>query len=843
MYQSNFPERTGQAGVAANAPVGHAELPADRIIRRLAELGYDPRPVGHRKWESRCPGHKGTRRNLSITETSDGTVLLRCHHVDDAGHNCPNAAILAVLGFELRDLFLPKLGPRRGPGKAKAGVTARPAGKDKPARKPALFDSPADAAEFLARKLGGKTGHWVYRDAGGAAVLVVYRFDTAKGKQYRPVSLDRESGRWRVGDPEGPLPLYRREEIDGADTVFFQEGEKCSDLVRGLGLVATTTAHGAGSAHKSDLSPLAGKTVVIVPDVGPAGEGYARAVADLLSKLSPPAQVKVLRLPGLTDDGDDIEQWAQARPGRTADELRAELLALAAAAPAVEPRHELRVISAEADKGSNDEVKPNEAPDDPHRLARLFRDARCTHPDGLTLRYWQGEWHEWHDGSYRPVMTEDIRARVTRDTKTEFDRVNVAELVQWGSDRDDSKGTIDDGFGKKGKPKARKVTGSLISNVALALSSYTLLPPHTAQPAWLTDSPPFPAEDVLPTRNSLVYLPGLVSGSVDAIRKPTPLFFAPYSLGYDFDAAASMPSYWLSFLGQLWPDDPESVAALQEWMGYLLTPDTSHQKIMMMIGPKRSGKGTIARIIRAMIGAENVANPTLAGLATNFGVAPLIGKPAAIITDARLSGRTDIAQVVERLLAISGEDSQTVDRKHQSAWNGKLSTRFMLISNELPRLSDTSGALAGRMVLLRLTQSFYGKEDRSLTAKLMGELPGILLWSIEGWRRLRERGYFAQPASGRAMAEKLEELASPVGTFLKERCREAPDAEVGCPELYDAWREWCREHGKDFTGDAMAFGRDLHAVLPHLETPNRRIPGGKRQRFYKGVALVNDFAG
>ena len=171
-----------------------------------------------------------------------------------------------------------------------------------------------------------------------------------------------------------------------------------------------------------------------------------------------------------------------------------------------------------------------------------------------------------------------------------------------------------------------------------------------------------------------------------------------------------------------------------------------------------------------MIGPENVAGPTLSGLATNFGLQPLIGKPLAIISDARLSGKSDAAVVVERLLSITGEDALTIDRKHLPAWTGTLPTKFALISNELPRLSDSSGALAGRLILLQLTRSFYGREDHGLTDLLMTELPGILLWAIEGWRRLRERGHFLQPDSGRQMIEEMEDLASPIGAFLKERC-------------------------------------------------------------------------
>src|SRR5262249_16435837 len=146
-------------------------------------------------------------------------------------------------------------------------------------------------------------------------------------------------------------------------------------------------------------------------------------------------------------------------------------------------------------------------------------------------------------------------------------------------------------------------------------------------------------------------------------------------------------------LAQLWPNDPQSIETLQDWLGYLLTQDTRQQKMLVIVGPRRSGKGTIARIIRAMIGEENVTGPTLAGLAPNFGLWSLLGKPVAIVSDARLSHRTDSAIVTERLLSITGEDALTVDRKCMEPVTVKLPTRFVILTNELPRLGDSSGAL------------------------------------------------------------------------------------------------------------------------------------------------------
>ena len=67
--------------------------------------------------------------------------------------------------------------------------------------------------------------------------------------------------------------------------------------------------------------------------------------------------------------------------------------------------------------------------------------------------------------------------------------------------------------------------------------------------------------------------------------------------------------------------------------------------------------------------------------------------------------------ITERLLSISGEDSLTVDRKYREPWTGKLPSRFLILSNELPRLTDSSGALASRFVMLTMVTSFYGRED------------------------------------------------------------------------------------------------------------------------------------
>jgi putative DNA primase/helicase len=500
----------------------------------------------------------------------------------------------------------------------------------------------------------------------------------------------------------------------------------------------------------------------------------------------------------------------------------------------------------------------------PHRLARLFLDTGFAFLGGFGLRFWRDEFHIWDGSAYNAVPSGEIRAQLTRSIAVEFDRVyhRACSRAALGSAADRGRRTP---AGDPGACSARSgsphrpipVTSRLVTDVLQALASLVLVPTRSvpAQPAWLPSRPPglFPApgdmaegeaegipdwapEEVLPARNALVHLPSLAVAGATCTWEPTPRFFNGFALDYDFDPHAPAPREWLAFLDQVWGDDKESISCLQEWFGYLLTPDTRQQKMLMMVGPKRSGRGTIARVLKALAGLSTVVNPTLATLARPFGLASLIGKPIAVFPDARLSNRPDNAAIVECLLSISGEDDQTIDRKHLPAWTGKLPTRFVLISNELPRLRDVSGALAARIIILRFTRSFYGQEDIGLFDRLRPELPGILLWSIAGWERLNRRGRFLQPRSASELVATMDELASPIAAFLRDRCVIEPEGICSVASLYEAWRAWCVEHGRTAVGDGHSFGRDLHAAIPGLTTIRPRTPSG-RVRQYLGIRL------
>lgn len=446
-------------------------------------------------------------------------------------------------------------------------------------------------------------------------------------------------------------------------------------------------------------------------------------------------------------------------------------------------------------------------PRNPIQAARALVAAHFMNDDHQLLHRHRGTFWRFKENYYVLADQETVRAEVWRFLESAQRRGNNNKTVPF-------------------KPNRARV-----SDVLDALNAVCSLDNLTDPPTWLDGAGELPAaREMFPVANGLLHLP---SGE---LYPPTPSYFGLTASDVVFDPDAPEPKHWLAFLSDLWKQDAEAIVTLQDWFGYTLSSDTSQQKILFIVGPRRSGKGTIARVLTGLVGRDSVVNPTLASLQTTFGLAPLIGKPLAFITDARLGGRSDQAAITERLLSISGEDALTIDRKHIAAWTGRLPTRFAILTNELPRISDTSAALVGRLIVLVLVQSFFGREDPALTGRLFTELPGILNWALVGYRRLRERGYFIQAASAHEAVEDLEVLASPTKAFLNERCRVGPGQRAPIELSYQTWSLWCDSVGHKDPGTKHTFGRNLKAAIPTLRTIRPRA-GDDRYREYDGFSL------
>ncbi len=187
-----------------------------------------------------------------------------------------------------------------------AAAKAPPAPRaDKVPIVPVPDDAP-DARTFRHPKHGEPVGVWPYTDSERRLLFVVARFASIDaegnvGKDYLPLTYcETAKGRrgWRAKGIDGLRPLYRLPEIIGrSDAVLIvAEGEKAADAAGNLfrGIVATTPAHGAKSPHKTDWSPVSGRTVVIATDNDDAGLQFGDRVCELVRAAGATA---VLHLP------------------------------------------------------------------------------------------------------------------------------------------------------------------------------------------------------------------------------------------------------------------------------------------------------------------------------------------------------------------------------------------------------------------------------------------------------------------------------------------------------------------------------------------------------------------
>ncbi|MBA4190650.1 MAG: hypothetical protein C0467_21910 [Planctomycetaceae bacterium] len=367
-------------------------------------------------------------------------------------------------------------------------------------------------------------------------------------------------------------------------------------------------------------------------------------------------------------------------------------------------------------------------------------------------------------------------------------------------------------------------------------------------PTWIGESCPF-GSDVVAFKNGILDVKKYLAG--DATLCPhSRNWFSSFCLPFAYDPSASCPQ-WLQFLEQVYEGDLERVALLQEWFGYCLLPDTSQQKMLMMVGKPRSGKGTIQHILKAMVGADNSTGFSLTSLADTFGIHCLLNKLVAFVGEVDLQNNRMRGMILERLKSIVGEDTQRVEEKYMSSVSALLPSRFCIACNQLPSFLDPSGALGKRLLILDHDVSFSGREDTGLKEKLSSELSGIANWSLGGLSRLREKGKFTEPKTMKNSVQQFMLQSSPVLCFIRDCCvvQTAYDpgdlqCETSCDDiwverdkLFLQYQQWCLDNDRQEASSAY-FGQDLQNSIPKIRDKEvKKMVNGKRVRVYPGIAL------
>jgi hypothetical protein len=265
----------------------------------------------------RCPGpgHSAKDRSLIVWFDPDAPDGFSIHsHAGDDWKECKDY-VRQKVGF---DAFKPSGGN---------GKTASDHLKNMGARARAnsydFNDAPSQDEIAWTKKRNGHAS-----SIGGGKVVATYDYTDAAGTllyqklRYEPKGFSQRrpdgKGGWltKLGDVRR-VP-YRlpglAQHADG--TVFVCEGEKDADRVASLGICATSV----DSGHWNDetAAVLAGRDCLVLEDKDEKGRKRALEAARALHGHA--KSVRIVRLPGLAEDGD-VSDWLDADPDRGADEL------------------------------------------------------------------------------------------------------------------------------------------------------------------------------------------------------------------------------------------------------------------------------------------------------------------------------------------------------------------------------------------------------------------------------------------------------------------------------------------------------------------------------------------
>lgn len=374
-------------------------------------------------------------------------------------------------------------------------------------------------------------------------------------------------------------------------------------------------------------------------------------------------------------------------------------------------------------------------------------------------------------------------------------------------------------------------TRSRVSDLLDALNAFC--PVIETPPAWLGGEKSDPRNTAV-FDNGVLHVDRYVAGEENYLTPLTPAFFTLNALPYPFDPDATCP-LWDSYLDSTFGRDPkgqEKIDLLQEWFGYCMVADMSLEKMLIMIGPSGSGKGTALAAFTALLGKHQVAATKMKSIGEQFGIEPLIGSLAAVMSDMRIPRSADPTQALETILQITGGDTIDVPRKYRTNLAAvNLSTRLVVASNELPELPDHSQALARRLAIVHFNKSFVGREDSTLKERLPQEAAGIAVWALDGLRRLRAEGQFTVPSTAEAVMADFRNVTSPVSEFVEDCCVVDETSHVAYLDIFEIWCGWASSRGMR-PGHRTRFKQRLEVVCPGVHM----IKVGTRQMF-KGVEV------
>ncbi|MEU3331319.1 phage/plasmid primase, P4 family [Glutamicibacter creatinolyticus] len=279
----------------------------------------------------------------------------------------------------------------------------------------------------------------------------------------------------------------------------------------------------------------------------------------------------------------------------------------------------------------------------------------------------------------------------------------------------------------------------------------------------------------------------------------SPVITMPDGLPWEFDS-------WLSELH----DDPEVVAVYWELLSAVIRRNVRWDKAAFFYSPYGSnGKGTLAQVMRELVGEDNCSNIQLSQFADRFALG-LLTRAAAIITD-----ENDVGSYSERsskFKAVVTGDKFTIERKHKDP--GDISFHGLVVQciNDFPRARDKSDSFARRQLFVPFDKRFEGKERKYIKADYIRR-PEVMRYVLRRALEMRHTE-LSEPDACKQLKNAYREENDPIRSFWHEHCDEFAWDLLPVGFLFDLYKAWAGQMNVQMTGVTQTkFTQSLVQIL------------------------------
>lgn len=319
--------------------------------------------------------------------------------------------------------------------------------------------------------------------------------------------------------------------------------------------------------------------------------------------------------------------------------------------------------------------------------------------------------------------------------------------------------------------------------------------------------------------------------------------FAINRLPVNYNRDADIPKRWFGYITELLY--PEDIPVLQEYMGYMMTPSTRAQKMMMIIGKGGEGKSVLGEVLTKMLG-RNMNVGSFAKLASNrFATADLVLKLGFLDDDMTTEALKDTSKLKTLVTLKTLTD---VERKGEQSTQEKLYSKLIGLGNiVLAALYDKSDGFFRRQLIIKTRPRDPDRvDDKNLPEELEEEIEGIVMWALDGLIRLVENDYsFTESAR---ITENLEEAKresnNVIDFFESEGYLEFNErAYVSTDKLYSTYEIWCEDNAqKPITKWGFQHYLAENADSMKIQK-SKTIPGKENRtvRGYRGIRTILSF--